>query len=270
MKKAITFSSLLIVFLLFAFPTYAEGHTIERGETALQIALDHNITMDQLTQLNPGIDLEMMMVGDILIVPDEGTSYEEYLHKLYDELIHITDINCEILANQSVLCLFHAENLTDYPLYEVEFTANIRGQNGAANQAEGMIPLMQILPGEKLPCSLTIPGHFDKVESVSIKLTNLTQSEMLQSSFRIPDEYYSVTENFLPDRIAATAAIHFNADGSTELQNKKINILAAAYNADGSLTGTRSLYSDFYSRIDITLYTNNQKINRIELRLEAY
>ena len=270
MKNLTIIFSLLLVFLLSASPSYAEEHAIERGETALQIALDHNLTMDQLTKLNPGIDLEMMMVGDILIVPDEGTSFEEYLDKLYGERIRVTDINCEILADQSVLCLFNVENLTELPLYEVEFTADIRGQNGAANQMEGSIPLIQILPGEKLPCSLTIPGHFDTISNASIRIQNLVQSEMLQSSFRIPEEYYSVTENFLPDGAAATAAIRFNDAGYTNLQDKQINILAAAYDAEGSLAGTRSLFSDFYPRMDITLYTNNHNIDRIELKLEAY
>lgn len=270
MKNLTIIFSLLLVFLLSASPSYAEEHAIQRGETALQIALDHNLTMDQLTKLNPGIDLEMMMVGDILIVPDEGTSFEEYLSKLYGEKIRITDINCDILADQSALCLFHTENLTELPLYEVEFTADIRGQNGTTSQAEGLIPLMQILSGEKMPCSLIIPGHFDSIENVAININNLTQSEMLQSSFRIPEDYYSVTENFLPDGVAAISTIQFNDTVYPKLQDKQINILAAAYDTDGSLAGVRSLFSDFYPRMDITVYTNNHKIGRIELKMEAY
>ena len=53
-------------------------------------------------------------------------------------------------------------------------------------------------------------------------------------------------------------------------QDKQINILAAAYDTDGSLASVRSLFSDFYPRMDITVYTNNHKIGRIELKMEAY
>lgn len=268
--KKLLLTLFIFVFLLSYFSSQAEEHAVERGETALQIALDHNLTMDQLMKLNPGVDPEMMLVGDILIVPDDGTSFEEFLNKLYADLVSVTDINCEVLADQSVLCLFHIENLTDLPLYEVEFSADIRGQNGTEGHSEGIIPLMHILPGEKLPCALTIPGYFDAVESVLISVQNLSQSEMLQSSFRIPAENYSHTENFLPDGVSASSVIHFKENSYELLRDKRINILAAAYDADNILAGVRSLFSDFYPRVDITLYTNNHKISRIELRLEAY
>ena len=258
------------VSLMLTSPSFAGEHVVERGETALQIALDHDLTIEQLSKMNPDIDLEMMLIGDVLTVPDEGTSFEEYINSLYAEKISTSDINCEVLADQSVLCLFHAENLTDLPLYEVKFAADIRGQNGAAGHAEGSIPLMQILPGEKLPCSLTIPGRFDAVESYSISIQNLSQSEMVQSSFRVPETGFSETDTFLPDAVSAVSTILFNEDSRSDLNNKQINLLAAAYDTDGTLIGVRSLFSDFYPRLDITLFTNNHKINSIELRLEAY
>ena len=84
MKTKILIS--LIILLLITNSALAEEHAIERGETSLQIAIDHNLTMEQLSQLNPGVDLEMMLVGDILIVPDKGTSFEEFLHQHYSEI----------------------------------------------------------------------------------------------------------------------------------------------------------------------------------------
>lgn len=270
MIRALIFSFLAIILLILPTMVNAEEHTIERGETALQIAIDHNLTMDQLAQLNPGINLEMMLIGDTLIVPDEGTSFEAFLAANYSKLIQITDLHCETLLDRSALCLFHAENLSRLPLYDVHLKAALRGQNGVTAQTESAIPTMQILPGEKLPVSMIIPGKFDAVEESVISVQNLSYSDLLQSSFRISPELYTQSDTVLPDGVASTSTIRFNEPGSAVYHEKHINILAAAYDEEGSLVGVRSLYTDYYPRLDITVYANNHRIKSVELRLEAY
>ena len=191
-------------------PAYAEEHAIERGETALQIAIDHNLTMEQLAQLNPDVDLEMMRVGDILIIPDKGLSFEEYRKQLYDAILRITDLTCDILADQSALCLFHIENYSELAVYDVRIQTEVRGKNGSIGQAESTIPLMQILPGELLPMAVIIPGYFDEAEETQINILNLTQPQMLQSSFRISESFYTQTDTILPDGVAADCKIVFS------------------------------------------------------------
>ena len=129
---------------------------------------------------------------------------------------------------------------------------------------------MQILPGEKLPMAVVIPGNFDTAENVMIRVENLTVSDKLQSSFRIPESFYTQKDSFPPDRVSGTSTIEFTSEGIAAYSEKKINVLSAAYDAENILIGVRSLYTDFYPRLDITAYTNNQSIEFIDLRLEAY
>ena len=249
----------------------AEEHAVEKGETALQIAIDHDLTMDQLSRLNPGVDLEMMKIGDILIVPDKDTpSFEEFLNRRYADLIRITDLDCTAAADRSAGCLFHAENLSDLPLFDVQLNASVRGKNGASGQADGKISLMQILPGEKLPVYISVQGDFSEVEQASVSVRNLSYSEMLQSSFRIGAELYTQTDTLTADGIGAASAIRFNADGIKACRDKKINIQSAAYDEEGKLTGVRSLYSDFFPRLDITVYSGGSAIRSVVVRMEAY
>jgi len=271
MKTKLSFKLFfLVIFLVITNNALAEEHVIERGETSLQIAIDHNLTMEQLSQLNPGVDLEMMLVGDILIIPDKGTSFDEFLHQHYGEIVRITDINCELTTDQNALCLFHVENLSDLPLYDIRIKADIRGKNGKTGQAEAVIPLMQVIPGEKLPMSMTIPGPFDALESTEITVQNLSRSEMIQSTFRISPDDYTQTDSYLPDKASANTTILFTKPDDPGWQNRHINILAAAYDSSGTLIGVRSLYSDFYPQLNIITYTNNRKIDRIDLKLEMY
>lgn len=261
---------LLTLICIVWIPCQADEHVIQRGETCLQIAIDHDLTMEQLQRLNPGVDLEMMLIGDKLIIPDEGVSFEDFIAQRYAEVLQVTESRCEIMADGAALCLFHTENISGSPLYDVRISVSVRGQNGHTAQSAADIPLMQILPGEKLPMAAVIPGNFDIAENVEIRVENLTASGKLQSSFRIPESFYTQKDIFPPDRVSATSAIEFNTEGIAAYKGKKINVLSAAYDAESNLIGVRSLYTDFYPRLDITTYSNNQSIGFIELRLEAY
>ena len=262
---------LLLTIIFFVWlPCHADEHVISRGETCLQIAIDHDLTMEQLQRLNPGVDLEMMLIGDRLIIPDEGVSFEDFIARRYAEVLQMTESGCDIMTGGAALCCLHAENISESPLFDVRISVNVRGQDGYTARSEADIPLMQILPGEKLPMSVMIPGNFDTVESVTIRVENLTVSDKLQSSFRISESFYTQKDSFSPDRVSGTSAIEFTPEGATAYREKKINVLSAAYDAENNLIGVRSLYTDFFPRLDITTYTNNQPIEYIELRLEAY
>ena len=252
------------------FPAAAEEHIVERGETALQIALDHNLTLEQLSQLNPGTDLEMMLAGEKLIVPEEGTSFEDFRSGRYAEMLLIKETACEVLADSSAFCLFNAENRSDLPLFDIRFRTTVRGRNGNRGQTEGSIALMQILPGESLPVGINITGPFDQIDSADVSIVNLSWSEMLTGSFRISEQAFRQSLSILPDGTGAAAAIEFSADSIPVYHGKKINILAAAYDGNGKLTGIRSLYSDFYPRMDITVYAAAGKITNVKIFAEAY
>ncbi len=271
MKRFFFVFPLVLFWLWPLFPVEGAEHPVKKGETALQIAIDHNLTLDQLAQLNPDTDLEMMRVGDILIVPDEdSSSFDDFLGKRYGDLIRITDLNCRCSPGGSAGCLFRAENLGDQPLYDVRFKASVRGSSGKTGQAEAAIALMQILPGEKLPVYIGIPGDFGSGVQPSVSVVNLAYNEKMQGSFRIPQDRYTVTETLSPDGISAASAIRFDSEGIAAYQNKKINVLSAAFDADGKLVGVRSLYSDFYPGMDITVYSAGEPIRTVEIRIEAY
>lgn len=271
MKRNLLLFSLLFVLIHSVSPCEAEEYEVRKGETALQIAIDHNLTMDQLSRLNPGVDLEMMRVGDILIIPDgDSASFDDFLNKQYGDQLRVTDLNCTVAADGSAVCLMLAENLSDDPLFDVRLKAHVRGTNGSTGQAEADIALMQILPGEKLPVYISVPGNFGSVESASVDIVSLTANEKMRSSFRVSQELYTLEESFSPDRISASVTVSFGSQGIVSFRNKKINVFAAAYNTEGKLIGVRSLYSDFFQRLDITVYSDGGPIASVDIRVEAY
>lgn len=250
--------------------TEAAEHPVERGETALQIAIDHDLTMDQLSQLNPDADLEMMRVGDVLTVPDEGLSFDEFLDRLYSEVIRFGEPACSTAADHHAVCLFHAENISDAPLYDVQMRIGIRSVNGARGEADGSIPLIQVMPGESLPVFIDVPGGFDGIKEASVKCTGLTRSGVFSSSFRIPESLYTVDTAMMPGGIGSRVTLRFSAEALSSYEKKQINILAASYSADGVLNGVRSMYSDFYPVIELSVYSSGSGTDSVRVWLEAY
>ncbi len=256
----------ILLFLVRVSAVFAEEHIVVKGETALQIALDHNLTMEQLQQLNPDVNLEMMMIGDKLTLPDENAGgFDAFLASRYAEKIAVKNVDCELAADHAVLCLFEVENLTELPLYDIRLKASLGGV-----EAEGGIGLMQLLPGETLPVYIGIPGTFGDVSGASVSVTGLSWSEMMSADFRVPESAYTETDELLPDGAAGTAVLVFNGDVMEEYQDRQVNVLAAAYDADGNLVGIRSLYSDFYARLDITVYANARSIAALKTWVEVY
>ena len=64
--------------------------------------------------------------------------------------------------------------------------------------------------------------------------------------------------------------MEFFPEGLQAFQGKTVNLLAAAYDESGNLTGVRSLYSEFYPRLDITVYSVSGKIADVKLTAEVY
>ena len=262
---------LLLLLLTGSFTeVHAAEHPVERGETALQIAIDHDLTMDQLSRLNPDTDLEMMRVGDVLIVPDEGMSFDEFLDRLYSEVLRFTEPVCGTAADHHAVCLFHAENISEAPLYDVQMHIRVRAANGFRAEASGSIPLIQVMPGESLPVFIDVPGAFDEISEASVKCTGLTRSGVFSSSFRVPDSMYSVDMAMLPGHIGSTVTLRFSAEALSSYETKKINILAASYSAEGALNGVRSLYSDIYPVIELTVYSSGSDVDSVRVWVEAY
>ena len=267
MNKANLFFLTFLLVLLYVRSGAAEEHTVQKGETALQIALDHGLTIDQLSRLNPGIDLEMMHVGDILSVPGEGVSFEDYLSYYYNDLLRITDLNCEVFADQTTHCLFHAENMTEVPLYNVAFRAILEGENRSL--VEFAPPMMQIQPGEKLPCCVGIPQSVQQ-QSIGITVEALDLLNSAQSSLRLPAEVYTQKDSISPDAISAVTDIMIDEKYLETIAGKHINILSAAYDESNNLAGVKSLYADLSDHLRISVYTASHRIARIDLRLEVY
>ena len=75
-----------------------EIYTVEKGDTWIQIANDHGLTSKELEALNPGFDINKLMIGDQLLISNavpyltiQVTQYEYYEAQIPYEVEYIDD-----------------------------------------------------------------------------------------------------------------------------------------------------------------------------------
>lgn len=269
LAAAIACALWLLLGIIAAFGE-SENHTVEKGETALQIAIDHDLSMEQLQLLNPDLDLEMLMVGDEVILPPTGVSFEEFLVSFYAERLQIRDLHCERGADNSAYCLMNAENISQQPLYNIRLKFGITDADGRQADQEGSIALIQILPQETLPIVVTFPGPFHGALEGSCSVIKLDYNEAAKGSFRIDPQTYTLQTTILPDASAVKIGLLFNSQAGSAYTGKQVNILAAAYNSEGKLIGVRSLFGDFQMSLDLDVYAIGGLVSSAKTWVETY
>lgn len=269
--SAVSLSLLFPAFLSLCIRPVSAGnsteHIVEKGETALQIALDHNLTMDQLQQLNPGTNLEMMMIGDKLIVPaDPNQTYDDFIASYYGDMLETTSFSCERIADASALCLGELTNRTDSPVTNIGLTAVVRDVLGNKAEGSGGLATVQIEARETLPFVLPVFGSFGDLSGCSLSVTQMETVGDGWGSFRINEAQYTVAWQLRPAGTAADLEITF----LNSFSGKKVNILAAAYDAEGTLIGVRSMYTVYRNKVLLDLYSLQGQIASVRTVIEVY
>ncbi len=107
MKKQIMI--LVSVILITAAPILvsgSSGYTVQKGDTLSKIARQHGVSLDQLLEVNPGIDNpDLIRVGDIVHIPHSSVDQKQNEPSKGDSVVNrLTDTEKQLMAQ-----LVHAE-----------------------------------------------------------------------------------------------------------------------------------------------------------------
>ena len=147
-------------------------HTIEAGDTLIAIALQYNITLDDLLAANPGINSNQLSIGTEIVIPGEnggglGVPTPTPLPGLFSAP------TCYRTSTGGMTCFFTAANPLTQGIENVSVLANLHLPDGELYWSEVVIPpLDRIPPQANLPVSLRIPPPVP--EDVQLFLTLLT------------------------------------------------------------------------------------------------
>jgi hypothetical protein len=124
-------------------------YIVQEGDTLLDIALLHNVSLDALRAANAATDLSLLQIGQALIIPqDNGTTIIQPSPTPLS--LSIQPPSCSETRVGATLCLGTVNNLEDIPAGRVTIEVRLLRPDGAE-------PLIEIATVEQ---ALIPPGEF--------------------------------------------------------------------------------------------------------------
>ena len=214
-------------------------YTVRRGDTISSIALDHNVSIDELLAANPEVSPNTMSIGQVINIPGspENLSGEPTPTPV---LFSIQQIECYPTADQGMWCFVLVHN--DFP----DFMENVSAQvtlvetnKTVLTSRTALLPLNILPPNTSLPLSVFFPPPPGIPSNVKPQVQVLTAIRLLPKD-----------ERYLPATITNTL-VQVNADGRSARVNGQVLLPAeakaasqvwvagTAYDAMGRVVGIR-------------------------------
>jgi LysM repeat protein len=133
-------------------------HTIEAGDTLIAIALQYNITLDDLLAANPGINSNQLSIGTEIIIPGENGG-RPGLPTPTPLPGQLSEPNCYRTSTGALTCFFTADNPLDHGIENISVLANLHLPDGELFWSKVVIPPLDRIPPESsLPINLRVPA----------------------------------------------------------------------------------------------------------------
>jgi LysM repeat protein len=244
-------------------------HIVKSGDTLSGIALQYNITIDNLVSANPGVNTSMLTVGTELIIPLSGDESSFPSPTPYP--LQVDEAICYPARSGGSWCYATVINDQDLVFENITGAFNLIDQQGVLFQSYPAItPLDYLFPDQRIPLTVFIDQEIPNTTTVSAVLLsalpateeeNQTQITNLQINFRADE------------KIAAISG--FVEKVSSDLQGDQFWVVAIGYH-QGIPVGTRKWISLNDGEIEegfnfeFFLYSLDQQIDDVEVFSEIH
>lgn len=245
-------------------------HSIQSGDTLFGIALQYNISLDELVSANPGVDTSLLAVGTELIIPFSDD----------DELgaptptpypVTLLETVCYPARTAGTWCIVLVENDQNIVLENISVVLHIYSANKELIKSQAAIPpLNYLFLDQILPLAVLIESDLpENFQAQAVLLTSLPSEasspgvEILKQLFRFNDKKTSASISGSVQPL------------ETDLDDKEIWIAAVAF-SDGKPAGIRKwisseeLKTNQQTSFEFSLYSLGPPIDEIKLYAEIH
>lgn len=181
-------------------------YTIKSGDTLGQIAQRYGLTLDDLISANPGINTQILSIGQQIQIP--GRPANPAISPLPPAQIDLGPLRC-IASGAGMWCLAEARNPHEQPLENVIAQISLFSSQGQLLESrEALLPLNILPPAARLPLSAFFPNR--PGESFAAQL------ELASAFLLAPDD-----PRYLP-AMAENTLVQISADGLSAQVNGRI------------------------------------------------
>lgn len=217
-------------------------YTVQQGDTISSIALEQNVSIDDLLAANPEISPNAMSVGQVINIPSnpENPSGEP---TPTPASFAIQQIECYPTADQGMWCFVLARNESPDFMENISAQVTLVDANNAVLASQtALLPLNILPPNTSLPLAVFFPPE--------IPPDAKPQVQVLTAIHLLPDD-----ERYLPATINNTLT-QVNADGRSARVNGQV-LLPADANAASQVWVTGTAYDESGRVVGVRRWESN-------------
>jgi LysM repeat protein len=212
-------------------------YVIQSGDTLLDIAIQFNLSIEEIQEANGIIDPRFLQIGQQLIIPPPRTSAEDTPTPTpTPPVLEVKAINFQTTRQGTLWCLGEVANPGGKPLAEVVIEASLLDEAGLVlDRAAAYTQLDVILPGQTAPFALLFdspPSNFAQYQVIVVSGAPISEAS----------RYYYKLDTFdlrgSPEGLAdylITGQLRNTGPNDAE----SIRLVAAAYDKDNRVLAQR-------------------------------
>jgi LysM repeat protein len=241
-------------------------YTIKTGDTLSQVALRYGLSVDELLAANPGINPQVLSIGQTLQIPSRPASLVESLPAPAELL---TGPAACYPSGAGMWCILPLENPHRQPVENITAQFSLFDEQAALlEQREALIPLNILPAGARLPLAAFFPQR--PREKFALRVDFSTAFLLSATDPRyLPVETNNLLVQISADGLSARASGRLSpAPGSGPFN--EIWLAAVAYSADGRMIGFRRWQAASpVTTFSLEVYSLDGPIAFVEVVVEA-
>jgi LysM repeat protein len=163
-------------------------HIVRANETLLQIAGLYGVSLEALRAVNPGVNPNLLSIGQELIIPNaEGTPIVALIPSATPIPLALQPPRCYPQAGGGAWCVTALRNASDDTLEDIEVGFRILDSAGEATQSQSVpAPVNFLPPGKTMPVAVLLPSAPGSGATVAAAVLHAIPANDLESRYRQP------------------------------------------------------------------------------------
>ncbi len=212
-------------------------YVIQTGDTLIGIAVKHNITLEALEAINPGINPTNLQPGQAVFIPAPALDPLAPNQAVVATPLPVSldSFQCSPTPVASLICLTEFTNTTDQPIINLSVKATLlNSDNSIGDSTVAFSPLDLIPPGASVPLGAVFNGGSQRL-AIASPLTAEVGGGLADLYATLP----------VPDVTGASDGGAFTLTGTltntTPTALNTVVVVGTVYNAAGDVTGYRKI-----------------------------
>jgi LysM repeat protein len=251
-------------------------HVVEQGETFLGIAALYGVGEDDLFVANPGIDPDLLSIGQELLIPGpEGTPIGSLIPTSTPIPLALQTPSCFPRPSGGAWCIAGIHNPTTQDLENLVVEIRTKDKTGEVVHSVEVFPPLNRLPaGETMPVAAAFEEGVPEGGSASARVLSVIPARDADERYRVP-QIERTTDERQPGGLSWL--IGGTIEGSLEgtLPNRTL-VLLTGYDDDGRVAGYAVWEADpplepgEVRDFAVRVFSLGPELARVELMAESY